>query len=189
MGSEMCIRDRYDQFAQIEIIVSTGMDLFGGVCWPGSCPPRALWETGKRNRRMCQDNTGTLIWRLIRKKRSVLARGLLLLYRDAQVRRFAKQPAAEIGGSPTTATRVGIRYRWMCTTNRLPGTAGFLERRMVEWNQMDDTYLQGFVTTDRPSPPPSVYFLGFKSPGTQFGVGCVKLVWKPHAPTLLIRRG
>ena len=115
---------------------------------------------------MYQDNTGTLIWRLIRKKRSVLARGLLLLYRDAQVRRFAKQRAAGIGGSPTTATRVGIRYRWMCTTNRLPGTAGFLERRMVEWNQMDDTYLQGFVTTDRPSPPPSVYFLGFKSPGT-----------------------
>ena len=31
---------------------------------------------------------------------------------------------------------------------------------------MDNTYLQGFVTTDRPSPPPSDYFLGFKSPRT-----------------------
>ena len=55
---------RYGQFAQIETIVSTGTDLFGGV-GPSSLPPRALWETGKHNWCMCQDNTGILILRLI----------------------------------------------------------------------------------------------------------------------------
>ena len=100
---------------------------------------------------MCQDNTGTLIWRLIRKKRTGCAKG-----------RFAKQCAAGIGGSSTTATN---RYPLPVDVYHEPATAGILERRMVEWNQMDHN-LHGFVTMDRPSPPPSDYFLGFKSPGT-----------------------
>ena len=89
-------------------------------------------------------------------------RGSLLLYRDMQKGRFAKQRAAGIGGSSTAATS---RYPLPVDVYHEPATAGFLERRMVEWNQMDHN-LHGFVTPDRPSPPPSDYFLGFKSPGT-----------------------
>ena len=67
-------------------------------------------------------------------------RGLLLLNRDAQVRRFAKQRAAGTGDSSTTATSRPLPvdvYQY-----HEPTTAGFLERRMVEWNQRDYTYLQ-----------------------------------------------
>ena len=96
-------------------------------------------------------------------KYCLVFRGLLLLYQGAQVGRVAKQRAAGIGGSSTTATS---RYPLPVDVYHEPATAGFLERRMVEWNQMDNPYLQGFITTDRPSPPPSDYFLGFESPGT-----------------------
>ena len=49
-------------------------------------------------------------------------RGLLLLYRDAQVGRFAKQRAAGIGGSSTTATS---RYPLPVDVYHEPATAVF----------------------------------------------------------------
>ena len=63
-------------------------------------------------------------------------RGLLLLYRGAQVGRCAKQREAGIGPSSTTATS---RYPLPVDVYHEPATAGFLQHRMVEWNQMDDT--------------------------------------------------
>ena len=59
-------------------------------CWPDSFPP------GQYRYIDLEADTEETYW--------LVLRGLLLLYQDAQVGRFAKQRAAGIGGSSTTAT-------------------------------------------------------------------------------------
>ena len=111
--------------------------------------------------------------------------GLLLLYRDAHNGRFAKQRAAGIGGSSTTATS---RYPLpvMCTTNLLRQAF----RNVVWWNEIKwiiicmDSLLRTVPVHRR-----RTTFSASRVPEPPFGVGCVKLVWKHHAPTLQIRRG
>lgn len=99
-------------------------------------------------------------------------RGLLLLHRDAVVGRFAKQRAAGIG---TNAGRLEAEMRDESSelVNRLhqdefhePVTVGWLERLIVNWRNLDTTYMEGFITKEGAVPPPSDYFLGFRSPGT-----------------------
>jgi hypothetical protein len=100
-------------------------------------------------------------------------RGLLLLHRDAAVGRFAKQRAAGIG---THAGRMEANLREESSddcTNQLhqdefhePVTAGWLEKFIVKCRKLDSTYMEGFVAKDGAVPPPSDYFLGFRSPGT-----------------------
>ena len=173
---------RYGQFAQIETIVSTGTDLFGGV-GPSSLPPRALWETGKHNWCMCQDNTGILILRLIPRRSWFVA----------IVPGCASRAVCETacGGNRRFEVRLrrpplGIRYRWMCTTNLLRQDFW----NVAWWNEIKwtirickDSLLRTVLVHRR-----WTTFSASRVPEPPFGLGCVKLVWKHHAPTLQIRR-
>ena len=106
----------------------------------------------------------------------LIFRGFLLLHRDAAVGRFAPERRAGIGG--------GYRARAGDSDdseieedefeNRLhrdefeePVTVGFIEKVVVKLRKLDDTYMKGRVLPDAGPPPPSDYFLGFRSPGTQ----------------------
>lgn len=46
-----------------------------------------------------------------------------------------------------------------------PKTVSFLEKQIVKWRDLPNEYLVG-ATKENSVPPPSDYFLGFKSPGT-----------------------
>jgi len=101
-------------------------------------------------------------------------RGFLLLHRDATVGRFAAQRKAGIAGGNRSRDRDESEH---CEDNELenrlhrdefhePKTVGLLEKAIVRVRKLDDSYMKGFVLPDA-VPPPSDYFLGFKSPGTQ----------------------
>lgn len=102
----------------------------------------------------------------------LLFRGFLLLHRDAAVGRFAEQRAAGIGSH---YSRLEVEQREQADLeahNRLhrdefhePVTVGCLEKLIVKWRQLDTTYMEGFTMAGA-LPPPSDYFLGFKSAGT-----------------------
>ena len=101
----------------------------------------------------------------------LIFRGLLLLHRDAAVGRFAKQRAAGIG---TNIARLqSLDESSDAEHNRLhkdefhePVTVGWLEKMIVNCRDLDTTYMEGFVTKEDAVPPPSDYFLGFRSKGT-----------------------
>lgn len=95
-------------------------------------------------------------------------RGFLLLHRDAAVGRFAEHRAAGIGSH---YNRLELEQR-EDVENILhqdefhePKTVGCLERFIVKLRDIDTTYMEGY-TLPGAVPPPSDYFLGFKSPGT-----------------------
>lgn len=103
----------------------------------------------------------------------LILRGLLLLHRDAAVGRFAEQRAAGIGSH---YPRLELEHREdlqeLEDPNILhkdefnePVTVSCLEKLVVKWRNLDSTYMEGF-TLPEARPPPSDYFLGFKSPGT-----------------------
>lgn len=106
----------------------------------------------------------------------LLFRGFLLLHRDVVVGRFAADRRAGIGGGNrnnrnTESNEDGDNNDEV--ENRLhrdeffePVTVGALERAIVTIRQLDKTYMEGAVALNA-VPPPSDYFLGFKSPGTQ----------------------
>lgn len=91
-------------------------------------------------------------------------RGLLLLYRDAVVGRFAKQRASGTGTNVDLSSDVDIRLH--VDEFHEPSTVGWLEKAIVNGRGLDTTYMEGFITTEDAVPPPSDYFLGFRSPGT-----------------------
>ena len=103
----------------------------------------------------------------------LIFRGFLLLHRDASVGRFATQRQAGIGGGSRGRERDfggGEGDEW---ENRLhrdefnePVTVGCLEKLIVKFRNLDKTYMKGFVAHNAVAPP-SDYFLGFKSAGTQ----------------------
>lgn len=136
-----------------------------------------------------------------------------MLHRDAASGRFAAQRTAGIGSH---VNRLELEQREQAdleNQNTLhrdeffePVTPGCLERTIVKLRKLDTTYMEGCVEPGA-VPPPSDYFLGFRSPGTQvwkhcmlwmnlfscsrqgiltttlrfhrrFGVDYVKLVWK-----------
>jgi hypothetical protein len=99
----------------------------------------------------------------------LIFRGFLLLHRDVVVGRFAADRRAGIGGG----NRRGEDQPIVELENILhrdefqePVTVGALERLVVQLRNLDQTYMHGAITPNA-VPPPSDYFLGFKSPGTQ----------------------
>ncbi|KAL7572520.1 hypothetical protein ACA910_000344 [Epithemia clementina (nom. ined.)] len=94
-------------------------------------------------------------------------RGLLLLHRDAAVGRFAEQRAAGIGSSycRNSCAQGDEQYKLHVDEFLEPVTAGFVEKMIVNWRGLDPKYMVGDRAPNA-VPPPSDYFLGFKSPGT-----------------------
>jgi hypothetical protein len=104
----------------------------------------------------------------------LILRGFLHLHRDAAANRFAAKRSAGIGGGFRTNTDSDtddgeadpLENRLQRDTFLEPKTAGWIEKAVVKFRKLDDTYLTGAVAPGA-VPPPSDYFLGFKSPGTQ----------------------
>jgi hypothetical protein len=109
----------------------------------------------------------------------LIFRGFLLLYRDADVGRFAAERRAGIGGGSRTRERddgeegteekdelENLLHR---DEFNEPVTVGCLEKLIVKARKLDTTYMKGTVSPTA-VPPPSDYFLGFKSPGTQVSI-------------------
>jgi hypothetical protein len=101
----------------------------------------------------------------------LIFRGFLLLHRDATVGRFASERKAGIGGGTRKRDqREGQEcdYENMLHRDEFtePATAGCIEKLVVKLRKMDMTYIEGDMAAGA-APPPSDYFLGFKSPGTQ----------------------
>lgn len=108
----------------------------------------------------------------------LIFRGFILLHRDVAVGRFAADRRAGIGGGTRTNRDDAEKTPTDELENMLhrdeflePVTVGCLERAFVKFRKLDATYMRGGVAPTA-VPPPSDYFLGFKSPGTQV---CSKL--------------
>lgn len=105
----------------------------------------------------------------------LIFRGFLLLHRDAMSGRFASDRTAGIGGGarPTSIDSGEFNVENSVAENMLqqdmyiePSTIGGFEKLAVKVRKIDDDYIRGAVMPGA-IPPPSDYFLGFKSPGTQ----------------------
>jgi hypothetical protein len=107
----------------------------------------------------------------------LIFRGFLLLHRDAACGRYAAQRAAGFGSNYTgTAAGIGNEENLLETEPaelalhknefKEPPTVSYMERLVVKLRKIDDSYMEGHVAPDA-VPPPSDYFLGFSSPGTQ----------------------
>ena len=103
----------------------------------------------------------------------LIFRGFLLLHRDAAVGRFAAERRAGIGGGNRTRDHQSGDLEEDELENRLhrdeflePVTVGALEKWIVKVRKLDTTYMDGYVLPTA-VPPPSDYFLGFRTPGTQ----------------------
>lgn len=99
----------------------------------------------------------------------LIFRGFLLLHRDAAAGRFAAHRAAGIG-SHVNRLELQSDFDEQNILHRdefhEPVTPSLLEKVIVKARKMDATYMEGF-TLPGAKPPPSDYFLGFRSPGTQ----------------------
>eukprot|EP00934_Nitzschia_sp_Nitz4_P006001 Nitzschia sp. Nitz4//scaffold94_size78252//66575//72029//NITZ4_005477-RA/size78252-augustus-gene-0.74-mRNA-1//-1//CDS//3329560407//5991//frame0 len=97
----------------------------------------------------------------------LIFRGFLLLHRDVAVGRFAAERRAGIGGGGDVANELnGVENCLHKDEFVEPTTVGCIERAIVRLRKLDTTYMTGAVAPTA-VPPPSDYFLGFKSPGTQ----------------------
>lgn len=95
-------------------------------------------------------------------------RGFLLLHRDVAVGRFAADRAGMGGGNRRGEDQQNLELEHILHRDEFlePVTVGPVERLVVNLRKMDKTYMRGAITPNA-VPPPSDYFLGFKSPGTQ----------------------
>jgi hypothetical protein len=98
-------------------------------------------------------------------------RGLLLLYRDNMNKKLNSIGNTGIGGGGNQPEGIGGIAQ--TRENRLqqdvyvePSMVGRLEKLVVKMRKLNDDYIRGAVMPGA-VPPPSDYFLGFKSPGTQ----------------------
>jgi len=98
-------------------------------------------------------------------------RGLLLLYRDHMNKKLNSIGNTGIGGGGNQPEGIGGDAQ--TRENRLqqdmyvePSMVGRLEKLIVKMRELNDDYIRGAVMPGA-VPPPSDYFLGFKSPGTQ----------------------
>jgi hypothetical protein len=104
----------------------------------------------------------------------LIFRGFLLLRRDAAVGRFAGERKAGIGGGTRRDRETSgdggeedeIENRLHRDEFNEPITVGWMEKQIVKRRKMDTTYMEGSILPGA-VPPPSDYFLGFRSPGTQ----------------------
>lgn len=108
----------------------------------------------------------------------LLFRGFLLLHRDAASGRFAAQRAAGFGSN--YVGQGGIENPLEAESPELvlhkdefkePPTVSYMERLVVRMRKIDASYMEGYVAPGA-VPPPSDYFLGFSSPGTQVRIPC-----------------
>jgi len=103
----------------------------------------------------------------------LIFRGFLLLHRDAAAGRFAAHRTAGIGSH---VNRLELEQREQAdieAQNKIhedeflePVTPSLLEKLVVKVRKMDTAFMEGRVAPEA-VPPPSDYFLGFRSPGTQ----------------------
>lgn len=107
----------------------------------------------------------------------LIFRGFLLLQRDVVVGRFAAERRAGIGGGNRNKRNPdgsddgennGDEVENLLHRDEFlePVTVGALERAIVNLRKLDKTYMEGTIAPGA-VPPPSDYFLGFRSPGTQ----------------------
>jgi hypothetical protein len=102
----------------------------------------------------------------------LIFRGFLLLHRDATVGRFAAERRAGIGGGSRNRVEQGegqeCDYENMLHRDEFtePATVGCIEKLFAKVRNVDTTYMTGDMAAGA-EPPPSDYFLGFNSPGTQ----------------------
>ena len=95
-------------------------------------------------------------------------RGFLLLHRDAVSGRFASNRMAGFGSNyREELASDDDQNRLQVDTFHEPRTIGWLERRIADWRKIDLTLELTGSSEPGAVPPPSDYFLGFKSPGTQ----------------------
>lgn len=99
----------------------------------------------------------------------LVLRGLLLLYRDAMMKKQNSSGTTGIGGGEPNAFSGGETTSENLLQQDMfvePTMVGWLEKAFVKYGKLDDDYIKGAVMPGA-VPPPSDYFLGFKSPGTQ----------------------
>jgi hypothetical protein len=98
----------------------------------------------------------------------LIFRGFLLLHRDAAVGRFASKRAAGIGSH---YSRMEVEQRkenlLQADAYREPKTVGCFERLVRRRDPTLEIVTRGEVLDPNAVPPPSDYFLGFRSPGTE----------------------
>jgi len=109
----------------------------------------------------------------------LLFRGFLLLHRDAASGRYASQRAAGFGSNYTGGAEQNLLESESSELIlhkdefKEPPTVSCMERLVVRMRKIDPSYMEGHVAPGA-VPPPSDYFLGFSSPGTQ-----VRRPWQP----------
>lgn len=99
----------------------------------------------------------------------LVLRGLLLLYRDALTKKQNSSGKTGIGGGEPNGFGGGKTANENLLQQDMfvePTMVGCLEKLFVKYGKLDDDYIRGAVMPGA-KPPPSDYFLGFKSPGTQ----------------------
>lgn len=103
----------------------------------------------------------------------LIFRGFLLLHRDAASGRYAAHRAAGFG--PNYTGKGSEENSLQSESSELvlhkdefrePPTVSYMERLVVRARKIDASYMEGYVAPTA-VPPPSDYFLGFSSPGTQ----------------------
>ena len=104
----------------------------------------------------------------------LLFRGFLLLHRDVVSGRFAAQRAAGFGSNYNRREIDRLNQEDESARHNIlqkdvyhePPTIGWIERMVAKAREIDMSYMVGSAEPGA-VPPPSDYFLGFKSPGTQ----------------------
>ena len=104
----------------------------------------------------------------------LLFRGFLLLHRDVVSGRFAAQRAAGFGSNYNRREIDRLNQEDESARHNIlqkdvyhePPTIGWIERMVAKAREIDLSYMDGSAEPGA-VPPPSDYFLGFKSPGTQ----------------------
>lgn len=98
----------------------------------------------------------------------LIFRGFLLLHRDAAKGRFAANRMAGFGSNYRDAIASELdQNRLQADTFHEPKTFSWFERRIADLRKIDITLESTGSAEPGAVPPPSDYFLGFKSPGTQ----------------------
>jgi hypothetical protein len=105
-------------------------------------------------------------------------RGFLLLHRDAASGRYAAQRAAGFGNTRRSVDQGDVETEapenlLQKDTFKEPPTVSLMEKLIVKWRGIDASYMEGSVA-EGAVPPPSDYFLGFRSPGTQVCTYCFR---------------
>ena len=117
----------------------------------------------------------------------LIFRGFKKLSLDVVVGRFAADRRAGIGGgNRRVEDQPIVELENVLHRDEFvePVTVGCLERVVVQMRNLDQTYMRGAVAHNAVCPP-SDYFLGFKSPGTQVCCRGRLYEWVEETPCLL----